>query len=435
MNNKIKDLKKFSFIGSAKVFSSIVGLLRNIVIARLVGVEDYAVIAIFSAIIATVEIAFDLGLNHFIIRNKETVEIESIHWLAFLKGILQAFVTVGLIFFFVDYNFKHIEQEPTEFVYMLAFYPILRGMLNHGIYIKQGDGNLLPLINTELIGNAGAFLVVIIASYWIDDYRIGVIGLLSFSLFSLSASHFFSNERYSVHASFRDFKNIKRFGAPILVNGLVLALSSHGERLISSKSFPLADFGLLAIALTLTTLVYSQSYSLILAFFVPRLTKIQPTSFSKSQGELFFFARICIFVSICMVLGYTFIGPWILEFVYGEKYVNATAVLIILGVAQAIRLLKVFCISIFFATDNTSELLILGLLRALCTPLILYCSISYNDVIIFAQAMVVAEIFSLCGGLWLTNRAFPGAIRVFLRSLIPQVSSTSIILATFWYFF
>ena len=101
---------------------------RNVLIARLLGVEDYGIASTFALIMALVEMLSDLGLARFVVQDREGDNpslVAAIHALGILRG---AMLSIAIVVF-ADPIAAFLGQPDLGWAYrVLALMPLVRAI-------------------------------------------------------------------------------------------------------------------------------------------------------------------------------------------------------------------------------------------------------------------------------------------------------------------
>ena len=153
-----------------------------------------------------------------------------------------------------------------------------------------------------------------------------------------------------------------RFGWPLLVNGVLLFLVMHGEKLVVGRELGMAALGLFAMGFTLTltpTLVLARSTQ---AFFLPQLSALQdePERFDRMAATTM---QADIAAGLVVAAAVVVLGPPFVVLVLGEKYAALGALMPWLAVLQAVRAFKAGASTVALARGRTGNAMIANLPR------------------------------------------------------------------------
>jgi O-antigen/teichoic acid export membrane protein len=136
-------LKTFALIISGNAVASLLTLLRNLLVANLISVEDYGIAVTFAIVLALVEVVSSFGLQLLIVQSHRDDQ----KWQDALQGFhfLRAFVSAAVLFFGAGpiANFLGV-PEVTWAYQVLALAPLMTGLVSLDIYRLQRKMRYLP---------------------------------------------------------------------------------------------------------------------------------------------------------------------------------------------------------------------------------------------------------------------------------------------------
>lgn len=399
-------------------------LARNLVVARLVSVEDYGIAATFAISMAIVEMMSDLGFQQMIVQNKDGNDPA-------LQSSLQGFQVVRavlscVVLYFLAHpiaRFLHVPEVAWAFQ-MLALVPILNGFMHFDIHRKIRTMNYLPTLSTRVLPALVSLLLVWPLFSMFGDYRVMLYAILAQVMLSVLISHFVADRPYRLSFDAVIIKRAFRFGWPLLANGILLFAVFHGEKLIVGRELGMAELAVFAMGFTLTlrpTLVLTSSAQ---SFFLPQL------SAARDDGKLFTDLSMTILqfslLSGALLVVFTVLfGTQIVDFLLGDKYGGLIPLLLWLAILQAFRAFKSGAAVVSVAQGKTSNATIANLFRVASMPVSWYIAATSGNIFL---VVLVATIGESCGYIvslvLLKNR-----LKLNLRAMIWPVVSILALLA------
>ena len=219
-------------IFSGNVFSAILGLVRNMLVARLLSVEHFGIASTFAISMSVVEMLTALGLHQLIIQdsNGDNPRLQAgLQGFHLLRGVLSSI----LLFLLAQPIANFMGTGDIVWAYqMLAFIPVLNGMIHFDIFRlqRQRQLNYIPSILTSTIP-ALLSTVLIWPLYMIfGDYRVMLGIILAQGIAAVIISHLFAQRRYHLMLAKDIIARALRFGWPLLINGILYFLSFKAKR-------------------------------------------------------------------------------------------------------------------------------------------------------------------------------------------------------------
>ena len=176
----------------------ILGLLCNLLIARLVAPEDFGVAATFAALLSILDGISDMAWDKLIIQAKDGDDaslMASVHSLNLLRGLLLAIA----LFFNAEYlaNLFGVPEAENAFAW-LALVPLVRGLSHMDPKRFQRDMSFGPEINVSLGSHLLGLIVAVITALWLGDYRAMLWGLVAQALGQAVITQVLAERRYQV---------------------------------------------------------------------------------------------------------------------------------------------------------------------------------------------------------------------------------------------
>jgi O-antigen/teichoic acid export membrane protein len=205
---------------------------------------------------------------------------------------------------------------------------------------------------SALIVDGGSAVVALaavpLAAAAVGDHR----ALLPIGLFqagtALLLSHLVAKRRYRLATDSAELLRAWRFGAPLLVNGLLIFAVFQGDRLVVAYGYDWVDVGRYAIALQLallpTQVLARTAQSLLLPHF--RRAIAEGSLAGRSQAEHALAERFAqsrrgfLLLALSFLLGYGLLADPFLGLLYGAEFRVGAGLAWVLALMAALRLLR-----------------------------------------------------------------------------------------------
>ncbi len=376
---------------SGNAFSSLMLLLRNLLIARLISVEDYGIAATFAISMAIVEMMSTLGLHQLIVQDKNGDDPE---FQANLQGfhLLRSLISGLLLLALAHPLARFLGIPDIAWAYqLLALIPVLRGFVHFDIYRLQRQMSYFPLILSSSIPALLSVVLIWPLVVFFPDYRAMLYALFAQSIAMVIASHVVSQRRYRLRLDFQTMTRTLNFGWPLLINNIMLFGIFHGEKLIVGREIGMETLALLAMGIVLTlnpTLILAKSAQ---SFFLPQLSAtkedealFRPLALATLQSS--------ILNGLLLLAIITFFGPSIIQLLLGQKYDALTPYLIWMAILNAIRVFKAGSSVVALAKAQTSNAMIANSFRIASLPISWLALVKGGDLLLVLQIAITAEI-------------------------------------------
>ena len=392
-------LRSALLILSGNAFASLLLLLRNLLVARMIPVADYGVASTFAVAMAVVEMASAFGLQQQIVQAKEG---DDPHFQAALQGfqVLRG-VFSGVVLFLIAGPMAQFMGIPevTWAYRLLALVPVLNALTHFDIHRLNRQMVFWPMLLTGAVPALISVLVLWPLAQWYGDWRVLLYSILVQSVLGAVVSHAVARRPYRLAFDGDIIARSLRFGWPLLANAVLLFLVFNAERLIVGRELGMTVLAVFSMGLTLTltpTLVLAKSVQ---NFLLPQL--------SAAHGEAEFkrlsFAamQLVLLMGLGFVLVVLLVGVPVTHFLLGDKFNALLPLLFGFAIQQAMRVLKAGPAIVALARGRTANAMIANLVRVSVLPLCWYVAVTSGDVATILWIATVAEILGHLVAVWL----------------------------------
>ena len=345
-------------------------LARNLVLARLIPVPDYGIAATFAMVMAVIEMASNLGLQQQIVqarRGDDPAFQAALQGFQLIRGVLGALALLALAAPVAA--FLGIPQVVGAYRW-LALVPLLNALQHFDIHRVQRGGRYLPLLLTGALPALGSLLVIFPLAHALGDWRVMLWALLVQAGLGVVTSHLVAERRWQIRFERAVMAQSLRFGAPLLLNAVLLYLVFQGDKLIVGRLAGMEALALYAMGVTLTltpTLVVAKSTQ---NMFLPRLSNLHVRAEAAAHREM---ARATLEAALlngsALVLGTFLLGAPMVGWLLGAKYAALIPLLIPFAILHALRVFKSGPAVVALSAGATGNALWGNLPRVLLLPL------------------------------------------------------------------
>jgi O-antigen/teichoic acid export membrane protein len=424
-------LRKALLLLSGNAAGALFTLARNLILARLIPVEDYGIAATFAVTMAVVEMASALGLQQQIVQAREGNEPR-------FQATLQSFQLIrgaaaGAILFLLApllADFLSIPQVAWAYQ-VLAVMPVLNALIHFDVYRLQRHAVYRNTILTATIPAGLSLLSIWPLVILFGDWRAMLASIILQGLAAVVVAHVLAERRYELAFDTTIIRRSLRFGLPILGDAVLLFFVFNGEKLIIGRELGMGALGIYAMGVTLTltpTLVAGRTVQ---NLFVPRLAQARErmaagdvAAADRHQTLASAACEITMLFALMLVVGVMLLGAPFVEFVLGAKYAPLIPILALLSVQQGLRVLKDGPSAVALAAGQTENALAANILRILLLPVAWWVAFASGRLDVIIAIAIVGEAAGFGIALWLMRRRT--AVR--LRPVALQVALTFAVL-------
>ena len=395
-------LRSALLILSGNAVASLLLLMRNLLVARMIPVADYGVASTFAVAMAVVEMASALGLQQQIVQAKEG---DDPHFQAALQGfqVLRG-VFSGLVLLLIAgpmAAFMGIAQVTWAYR-LLALVPVLNALTHFDIHRLNRQMVFWPMLLTGALPALISVLVLWPLAHWFGDWQVMLYSILVQSLLGTMVSHLLARRPYRLVLDPAIMRASLRFGWPLLANAVLLFLVFNAERLIVGRELGMVVLAEFSMGLTLTltpTLVLAKSVQ---NFLLPQLSAAHDDETHFKRLSLLT-VQLVLVMSLGFVLSVLLIGGPVAHLMLGPKYDALLPLLFGFAVQQAMRVLKAGPAIIALALGQTGNAMIANLVRISVLPFCWYVAVTSGDVATILWLATAAEIAGYLVAIWLVR--------------------------------
>lgn len=343
-------------------------LARNLLIARLVSVEDYGIAVTFGIILSMVEVLSQIGLLQLIVQRADGDEPRvqaALQAIQAVRGLISSFV----LFVFAPHIAGFMNIPEVEWAFrVVALVPLIRSVGHFDMHRIQRQNDFRPMVTvfslSALISVSSAYPLYLA----FGDYRTMLFALIIESVAWLALSHVVAHRRFSIVFDKRVTREALRFGWPLLINAVFLFVVMQGEKMIVGRELGVATLALFAMGFTLTltpTLVASRCVN---SLALPRLSRIERGS-GAFQELAQFVTQVYMLGGIGLMVLALLFGPFFVDLVLGEKYQPLATLLPLFAILHGVRMFKSGPAIVALSDANSMNSLAGNLARAALFPL------------------------------------------------------------------
>lgn len=350
--------------------STLVGMLafaRNIVIARLVSVEDFGIAGTFATAMAAMEMLSYFALDRLLVQapdGEEPAVQGTTHSIQAIRGVVGAIMLysiagpVAAVFGI---------PQATWAYQMLALVPLMRGLRHLDIYRFQRQMAFSRLMIVDTGSATASLLCAIPLAAYLQDYRAMLWVILLQQFAATALSHMVAQRPYALAWDGPVFRRAFHFGWPLLVNGVLLFAILQGDRIIIGNLMNLELLGLYSVAFALALAPSSILSSTISTLFLPILSRT-PVGTDDFARRYYSITEASLVAGVALALFFHLFGMDILTIMFGPKYAAAGGILGLLAIMYGIRIARVGASTAATATGDTKNPMIANITRASMVP-------------------------------------------------------------------
>ncbi|CUH80895.1 colanic acid exporter [Tritonibacter multivorans] len=363
-------LRKVLMLLSGNAAASVMLLARNLLVARLIPVEDYGIAATFAITMALVEMSTQFGLQQQIIQSKDG---EDERFQAALQGfqLLRGVLAGALLFALAGPIATLLRIPEVAWAYqVMAVMPVLRSLQHFDIHRLSRSLRYGPMLLTAGVPALVSLLAVYPLALWLGDFRVMLFALVLQEALGALTSQVMAERRYRLVLDRKIMAGSLRFGWPLLLNGFLLFAVMQGDKIIVGRELGMVALGLFGMGVTLTltpTLILAKSaQNLFLPLLSAALRAGDEARFVTTARAAF---QASLLIGLVLMLAIFVLGVPLLSWLFGDKFADLGPLLIWLAAGQAVRVFKSGPSTAAVAKGITTNALLPNLIRLAALPL------------------------------------------------------------------
>lgn len=355
-------LQKAFLLLSGNAVTSLLTLVRNLLIARMISVDDFGVAATFAIAMAIMEMSTALGLHQQIVQAKDGNEPRfqaALQGFQVLRGML-----AGLLMFLIATPLAAFFGIPeAAWAYqVLALVPVLRAFGHFDIYRLQRQMRFGPMLWSHFVPALVSVLLVWPLVLWFGDWRAMLWSILAQAALTLVIGHMLSERRYQLVWDPQNIAGSLRFGWPLLLNAVLMFAVFHGDKMIVGRLLGMEALGLFAMGVTLTltpTLVLAKTSQ---SLFLPRVSRMM----RQEEGDrrlMRFTIEATMLYGVSVIVFFVLFGDLAIRLLLTDAYAPLSQIIGPLAILFGVRIFKSGLSTISLASGRTLSNLMANLPR------------------------------------------------------------------------
>ena len=320
------------------IAAEMAALARSVVLARLIGADELGQAMMLALVLRLTEMVSDVGVERLLAQAHDGDDPRlqaQLQAAVLLRGLAMAgamcLLAAPLSWLFAD--------GPTPLGYAaMGLVPLARAFLHLDYRRRERHFSYRSLAIVELSATAMMLIGATLAALVIQDHRAMIVAVLAHALTQVALSHLVAERRYALDFDRAGLLRTWSFGAPLILNAALMYLTLQADRLIVAGAYGWSDVAIYGIALQLATLpaqiVGRAAHSLLAPRF--RLAIERGTLHDEARRALWLHLGL----SILFLVGYVGLVRPATGLVYGDEFIPTLALVIGLGLAGALRIMR-----------------------------------------------------------------------------------------------
>jgi len=326
-----KTAKGVGWLGSLRILSRFLTLLKTAILARLLVPAQFGVFGIVTLAIALFEILTETGINTVLIQEDEDIKpfIDTAWVISILRGIL-----ISLLVCLAAFPLAKFFSSPqaAKFLLFASLIPLTRGFINPSIIKFQKNLEFRKEFNLRFGILLVESLVAVVGALWTRSVASLIFALLVGTGLEVILSFVFCQPRPQFSWNKKRAEKIISRGKWITLTGVFSYLVDQGDDAVVGKLLGMGSLGLYQMAYKISNLPFTEVTDVVSRVTFPVYSKISQDKARVKRAFKKTFLGTLFFVVPGAALIF-FFPEMIIKIVLGERWLGAT---------QALRILALF---------------------------------------------------------------------------------------------
>jgi len=395
-----KVIKGGIWIFALRIANRSLGLIRTIVLARLLAPSDFGLFGIAALAISAIETFSQTGFQAALIQKKGDVA-------PYLDTTWTVSAIRGIILFLILYGAAPIvgrffnSSQATLVIKVISISTLFTGFRNIGITFFQKELEFNKQFQYELSGTLADLTVAIFLAIILRNVWALVWGALAAHCVRLIMSYALQSYRPRIRIETRQFKELFSFGKWVFGSSILVFLVVQGDDIFVGKTLGVTALGFYQMAYLISNMPYTEITSVISKVTFPAYSKRQD-DLQKLKEAYLKVLQLVAFIVIPLAGGISVLAPEFTEILLGDKWLPMVQAMQVLVFAGLVRSIGGINGSIFRATgrpdiDTRWQMVRLCVLAALIYPLSVKWGLVGASVAVFLSILASATGFSFMG--------------------------------------
>ncbi|WP_373651792.1 MULTISPECIES: oligosaccharide flippase family protein [unclassified Schlesneria] len=328
-------------VGLSQLISMGLSFGRNIVIGRILSIEDMGIASTIALALQVIESASDINVNQLMIQSKDGDDPQlqaNAHTYTLLRGVITA--AVLLLLGGPLARLFGVPDAAWAFQ-LMALAPLIRGVWHQDLWRYHRAMRFGPLVRVEILSQVLALLASWPLAIWLNNYSVMLWVILIQASVVAILSHIANERPYRLGLDRTNGISILKFGWPLLINGVLMMLLNYGDRFVIAAfpTYTMTDVGLYMIASSVTFMPIMLLTKLGTTIILPVLAREQDDA-ERFNNRFRMITRIVGFVAIAQTVLLIIAGPAAVTLCFGEKYLPVAAFFGWMAAGTGVRVLK-----------------------------------------------------------------------------------------------
>jgi len=332
-----RTVKSGAWSFALRITQEVLGIVRLIILARVLAPEDFGLMGIALLVMMTLETFSQTGFQEALIQKKENTEayLDAAWTVTALRGL----VLFSVLFLIAPHAASFFDAPAaTSLIRVVGFAALFQGFANIGIVYFQKELEFNKQFIYQASGTLADFVVAVSAALILRSVWALLFGVLAGAIVRLIVSYFIHPYRPHLSSDWGKAKELFGFGRWILGSSILLFLLTQGDDIFVGKFLAVTALGFYQMAYRISNTPATEISHVISQVAFPAYSKLQDKLPTLRQTYLKVL-QLTAFISIPLAGGIFILAPEFTTIFLGDKWmpmVPAMQILALYGLLRAI---------------------------------------------------------------------------------------------------
>jgi O-antigen/teichoic acid export membrane protein len=404
-------------------------LSRYVVLARLLGPEQLGVAATLVVTSAFFDMISDMGADRFLIQDRDggTTQVQALVQLASVgRG---AMVALLLLIFAVPISYFYKSPQLAGGLAILALSPLINGFIHFDNRRLQRDHDFRPDAISIIAGEICGLSATMVAAFLTHNFTAILYGVIVRAAVIVVTSHLQARRPYRLGWDKAFAPRLARFSAPLMLNGLVMFVSSQGDRVIVGNQLGVKALGYYSAVMLLIYYPAGLMARYLLAINIPLIAthRDQPIERARAIDAT---GGQTLLLTVAMAVGFAIVAPTMVPILFGRRFAQTAMLIGLIGCLQATRFLLTWPTIVALAEARSATVLMSNLAHGFAFAGAMIGLWIFGGLVALVCGFIVGEVIAVAVALALVNRNLERPLFESFDRLFACVATYSLIIAS-----
>lgn len=425
--NKEVSIKKAAIINAASKYSNVFLMLAaNVILARLLSVEDYGIVAVITVFVTFFNIFSDMGLSSGIIQNKQ-LHIKDINNIFTYTIYLSIFL--GIAFWGIGYAVSFFYENNVYinicFLLSIAIFFNTANMIPNAVLMREK--RFITVAVRSLVMYIISYIVSIVMALKGGKYYSLVAQSIIFSVGNFTWNLYSTRLKIILKPNFESLKKILSYSTYNFAYDIINYFARNLDNLLTGKFMGTSALGYYNKAYQLMLYPVNYLTNVVTPVLHPILSDYQKKKeiiYDKYMKVLKLLSILGLFFSIFCY----FASDEIVLILYGEKWKETIPCIQVLSLSIWFQMTTSTCTSIFKSLGESKLRFKSGLLYIFIQVIMILIGVLKKDIIILSTLVAIGFLIRFfIEYYFLISKAFEKSCIKFFKTFLPEVIITVIV--------